>query len=203
MNININNVICVYYPNIEEPFDGINKLNLKPIENNRIKKLIETFEDNYTNFDYLSHVADLNTIKANKSVNNTNKPNSVSNGNAKSAPYHIPPQYNNQYNKNDNYNNPKRTAVQANSTKTASSISINRNVNNNNQSLPQPEASLKKNFQFKTGNTSLTNKPPITSPQTVPVPNLTSLNKEKTGASNQNTIRTNSALSDGKNLTPL
>lgn len=109
LNIKIDNLLAIYYLNLEGTItdNEVAKREIKQLEPNKIKELIDKFEEVYTNYDYLSYLANTtvnNTTTTNSSINTSSnksktsdqstykrKSNSMSNlHNNKPAPYQVP-----------------------------------------------------------------------------------------------------------------
>jgi hypothetical protein len=155
LNITVNNVITIYYPNVEQGQE-ISKRSLQNINVNKIKELIDEFEKEYIHFDFASQSQLVDTSLRSTSgnlnkTNNVNNVNNKANGSAnRAAPYQIPPQYNKSRPQVNNSTNSLKATSSSISNKKANestnktvSTTINNN-NNNNQ----------RNFQFKTTNKS-------------------------------------------------
>ncbi len=92
--IKSDNLLAIYNRDIENPFK-IEKINLKEFNSQEIKELINEFEDSYTNYDYLSYVANTSTSLNKTAAPNDGgsmkkKSNSLSSLNSKQAPYSVP-----------------------------------------------------------------------------------------------------------------
>lgn len=93
--IKSDNLLAIYNRDIENLFK-IEKINLKEFNSQEIKELIKEFEDSYTNYDYLSYVANTSTslnktaVSSNHGGSMKRKSNSLSSLNSKQTPYSVP-----------------------------------------------------------------------------------------------------------------
>lgn len=93
--IKSDNLLAIYNRDIENLFK-IEKINLKEFNSQEIKELIKEFEDSYTNYDYLSYVANTSTslnktaVSSNDGGSMKKKSNSLSSLNSKQTPYSVP-----------------------------------------------------------------------------------------------------------------
>ena len=146
LHVKKENLLSIYYLNLEGAItdNEVAKKEFKELNVNKIKELIDKFEELYTNYDYLSYIANnttLNNTTTNSSMNKSKsndqstfkkKSNSLSNLNAKPAPYQVPnrgggqvqPQAQAQFNKPKPPTLPTVTSIQ-----TPSSSTSQRNFN--------------------------------------------------------------------------
>lgn len=83
LNINLKNIVNIFFPDLDETKGAINKLEVHSFGASDIRKLIDQFETNYTNFEYKPPAANDTTL------NKTTGPKKF-NTSSKSAPYQIP-----------------------------------------------------------------------------------------------------------------
>ena len=130
LNINLNNVLSIYYPNLNEPLEKIDKVELENCDTNRIQHLIDEFEKTYINYAYIPPANDISISKTN--LSNKKIPSK------KTGPYHIPAK-----------NNQEITQIQTkpnNSFKAVASLNVNkRSIELNNQNCFQYKKPLTEN----------------------------------------------------------
>ena len=83
LNINVKHIVNIFYPDLEETTGAIKKLEVQNFGASAITKLIDQFENSYTNFEYKppsAHDSTLNRTNGSKKFHTSSK----------SAPYQIP-----------------------------------------------------------------------------------------------------------------
>jgi hypothetical protein len=91
LNINLHNIVIVYYPNLEEPVDQINKLELKQLNKQKINASLNEFRKKYVEFEIKSsEKPTLNSNKPSISIISTDFSNNLSNNRNRPAPYTVP-----------------------------------------------------------------------------------------------------------------
>lgn len=195
----MHNIICIYYPNLEEPMDQINKLELKQLNRQKICTSLNEFKKKYIDFEIkMTEKPAGNSNKSSTSIVSADQlSNTVTHNRNRPAPYTVPNRDN--QNKITHFNSNDRLHVQRkektpqtnNQPIKPKELNINNNIKTSNLHLIPTENKNTNHRSF-----SFVNKEKAAI-QTNPSLNTHCQNKSSTVLAESNALSSQRQLSEG------